>query len=158
MSRLLKQPLVLPPGVAKHSTPLKNEGRWVDEDKIRSVKGNPQTIGGWAQTDGEPTLTGRCRGIMLWRTLDDHRLAAFGTHKKLYTLDQGTLTDVTPLRATGTLGTDPFDTTSGSAVVNVSHTSVGVDAGGDVSAVDGDAAHRIGATEDHPVAVLHVGR
>lgn len=125
MSRILQR-IILPPGVAKHSTPLLNEGRWVDEDKIRSVAGVPETIGGWDRIDGNPVVTGICRGMAAWKTLDDHRLVGFGTHTKLMVYDQGDLHDITPLRASGTLGTDPFTTTSGSAVVEVAHTAHGL--------------------------------
>lgn len=129
MTRIL-QPITLPPGFSKLSTALLQEGRWVDGDKVRSVGGVIETMGGWAKrtTTGGANLqmTGLCRGVKIWRSLDDVKNMAFGTHRRLYVLVGGTLTNITPVRDSGNLGSNPFTTVSGSAVVTVADTAHGV--------------------------------
>ena len=133
MARTL-QPIVLPPGFKKLSTPLLQEGRWVDGDKVRSVGGVIETMGGWTKRttdDGTTTLqlVGFCRGIKIWRSLDDVKNMGFGTHRRLYVLIGGTLTNITPVRSSGNLATspEPFTTVSGSKLVTVRHIGHGVE-------------------------------
>src|SRR5690606_35442982 len=87
-------------------------------------KGLPEKGKGW-EKHHDDALVGVCRGSLAWRDDNGRRLEAFGTHRKLYVLEAGTLTNITPLAASGTLGTDPFATTSGSALVTVTHTAHG---------------------------------
>ncbi len=126
MTRTL-QPLVLPPGFSKLSTPLSQEGRWVDGDKVRSAGGKIETMGGWAKrtTTGGNTfqMSGLCRGIVIWRSLDNVKNMAFGTHRRLYVLFGGVLRNITPVRPTANLGSNPFTTISGSKLVTVAHTN-----------------------------------
>jgi hypothetical protein len=52
---------------------------------------------------------------------------AVGTYKKLYVYDQNLAqNDITPYRATGTLGANPLTVTNGSAVVTVHHVAHGL--------------------------------
>lgn len=116
-------------------------GRWKDGDKVRFHNGAPQKIGGWVRS-GTVAFAGRVRGITDWQTLSFEKFIGAGTNLKLQLWKGGTIFDITPIRASGTLGSDPFTTTSGSAVVNVEHTSHGVTAGDyvhfdDASAVGG---------------------
>ncbi len=116
-------PVTPGPGFDKRSTDLLVEGRWIDGDKVRSVGGVVETTGGWTKLDGEPRVNGICRGLHVWRSLDNKKNIAIGTSTRLYTLIDGTLTNITPTRDTGTLGTDPFTTVSGSKTVTVADTS-----------------------------------
>ena len=114
---------------------------WVDSDKIRFVDGLPQKIGGWEKITTSPTtLTssdnldpGICRELVNWRTLAGVDYVAIGTDKQLLLLQAGTLYDITPARASATLGTNPITTTDGSSTVTVTHTSHGATTGEIVS-------------------------
>lgn len=139
------QPVVLPSGFARQSTDMYHEGRYVNGDKVRSVGGVIETIGGWERLESGITLTGTCRGVKVWRALDDTKHIVMGTNCKLYHLQYGqsTLDDITPVRASGTLGTDPFTMTNTSAVVTVTHTSHGVQDSDQVTFSGATAAHGI---------------
>jgi hypothetical protein len=121
------QPLVLPPGLNKLSTSLLEEGRYIDGDKVRSVGGVVETMGGSQKLTNEPQVLGICRGLLAWRSLNNLRNLALGTQRRLYAFFSDALSNITPLRATGTLGTDPFTTVSGSPIVVVAHTSHGLE-------------------------------
>lgn len=117
--------LSIRPGITKLDTDYSQEGRWIDGDKVRFIGAYPQKIGGWEKFI-ETGFTGKCRGIKSWRDSTEFRRAAMGTHRKLYVLGGGELTDITPHKTvnTGTL-VDKFSTSSGSSVVTVNHASHG---------------------------------
>jgi hypothetical protein len=114
---------------------------WVDSDKIRFVNGQPEKIGGWEKITTSPTtLTssanldpGICRALANWRSLAGVDYVAIGTDKQLLLEQAGTLYDITPARASATLGTNPITTTDGSTTVTVTHTSHGATTGEIVS-------------------------
>lgn len=121
-------------GIFKDDTPLAAEGRWVDADKVRFVRGLPQTIYGWERALSDTNsvegsvggiLSGICRGIHAWADNGGDKHCAFGTHTHLIVMRDGVNYGVTPVDASGTLGTDPLDTTDGSAIVTVSDTAHG---------------------------------
>ena len=63
-------------------------------------------------------------------TLASQNLLFMGTHKKAYLEDGGTYYDITPLRTTLTLGTDPITTgAAGSGIITVAATNHGSSAG-----------------------------
>jgi hypothetical protein len=116
------------PGIVKSDTEYSQEGRYIDGDHVRWVKARPEKIGGWMSM-ASSLLTGVCRGLFPWRDNDSVRRIACGTNKKLTLFSGGTLADITPLRASGTLATDPFTTSNGSNVVIVTHVAHGANAG-----------------------------
>jgi hypothetical protein len=50
------QKLAFKPGIYKDDSPLEAEGYWVDADKIRFVRGLPETIYGWGKVSGSTLL------------------------------------------------------------------------------------------------------
>ena len=69
------------------------KGYWVDADKIRFVRGLPETIYGWERASSS-TLVGLCRGAFTWADNFRNPFAAFGTHLRLYGMDvDGNVTD-----------------------------------------------------------------
>lgn len=102
------------------------------------MKGKPQKMGGWvlaflAATSGIP----HC--ILAWTDLSINRFLAAGTYRKLYVYDQNLLqNDITPVRlSSGGVGggsnlTNPFTTTIGSSIVQVTQTANGVNVGDQV--------------------------
>lgn len=130
------QKVRLQPGVNRENTRYTNEGRWYECDKIRFRQGSPEKIGGWARIS-EETYLGVCRSLWNWVTLGSQNLLGVGTNLKFYLNQGGSYYDITPLRATETL-TDPFATTAGSPLVDVTDAAGGY--------IDGDFVTFSGAT------------
>jgi len=129
-------------GVVKDDTELaaaKRSGgiRWIDSDRIRFVNKLPQKIGGWAKYV-TAAFDGKCRGLLSWQDNNSVARVGVGTHKKLYALEGGAFTNITPIRATSAL-TDPFSVASGSTVVTVTDTAHGA-AVGDFVEISGASA------------------
>ena len=116
------------PGYDKQSTSYGAEGKWVDGENIRFRYGQPEKIGGWIKLFSDK-LIGVVRDQFAWSDLTGTRHLALGTAKKLYIYKEGAIADVTPLRATQASLTNPFVTTSGSAIVTVTDASHGATAG-----------------------------
>jgi hypothetical protein len=121
------QKITFQPGVYKDDSPLEAQGYWIDADKIRFVRGLPETIYGWEHASNS-TLLGICRGAITWADNVRNPFAGFGTHLRLYVMDvDGNVSDITPVASRGTL-TDPFTTTDG-ASTTVTHAGHGLIAG-----------------------------
>lgn len=128
------QKLQMRPGINRENTSYAGEGGWFDGDKIRFRSGYPEKIGGWANlaasTGGElNTFKSACRNLWNWITLNSTNLLALGTEQKLYIENGGVYYDITPIQSAVTLGTDPFETTNGSKLVEVTDTAHGVTTG-----------------------------
>ena len=130
------QKLQFKPGVDRENTRYAAEGSWYETNKVRFRRGMPQKIGGWVRLSNESFL-GICRSMLNWVTLQGQNLVTVGTNLKYYIERGGAYYDITPIRSTVTL-TDPFDTTSGSAVVLVTDVAHG--------ALEGDFVTFSGAT------------
>lgn len=109
--------LQLRPGVNKENTRYANENGWYDSDKVRFREGTPEKIGGWQQISGN-TFLGVCRSLWNWVTLAFENLVGVGTNLKFYIEQGGAYYDITPIRATTTLGANPF-TGNGTTTVTV---------------------------------------
>ena len=109
--------LLLKPGVNKENTRYTNENGWYECDKVRFRQGTPEKIGGW-QRISNTTFLGICRSLNNWLTLANINLIGLGTNLKFYLSQGGGYYDITPLRTTVTLGTDPF-TGNGTTTVTV---------------------------------------
>ena len=140
--------ILVRPGVARENTRYLSENvgpagvngsysaGWYDCDKIRFRSGSAEKLGGWAPFSTSYYL-GICRSLNNWVTLGGNRLIGVGTNLKFYVNQGGSYYDITPLRDTENL-TNPFETTSGSPIVEVT------DAAGGYS--DGDFVTFSGAT------------
>jgi hypothetical protein len=116
------------PGVNREGTDYENSGGWFSSDKVRFRMGVPEKIGGWvARTT--TAFVGTCRALLPWTALDGEEYIGIGTSIKLY-VDVGTLpTDITPIRESSTINTNPFAITSGSATVTVTDSGHGASPG-----------------------------
>ena len=121
------QKILFKPGVNRENTRYTTEGGWYECDKIRFRQGNPEIIGGW-QRISSYTYNGVCRSLWNWVTLGGLNLIGVGTNTKFYIENGGAYYDVTPIRTTVTLGTDPF-TANGTTTVTVSATLHGATTG-----------------------------
>lgn len=128
--------IMLKAGVNRENTRYTTEGGWYDCDKIRFRQGTPEKIGGW-QRISSTTFLGICRALWNWITLGSQNLLAVGTNLKYYVENGGAYNDITPLRATETL-TNPFSTTDGSPIVEVTDANGGY--------IDGDFVTFSGAS------------
>lgn len=125
-----KVPIELPPGIVLGKTEYEAQGRYIDCDHVRFVRGKPEKIGGWEQwnDDGDEIGYG-CRSILCWQDFNYNLWHVFGTYDRLWVFNQGRVrTNITPFVFSGTL-TDPFTTSNGSPVVLVTDTAHGVDVG-----------------------------
>jgi len=128
--------LVFKPGVNRENTRYTTEGGWYECDKIRFRQGTPEKIGGWLRISGA-TYQGVCRSLWAWTTLGQANLIGVGTNLKFYIESGGAYNDITPIRVTTTLGTDPFVST-GTTTITVTAPAHG--------AVNGDFVTFSGAT------------
>lgn len=118
--------LMLRPGVNRESTDYANEGGFFVSEKVRFRGGYAQKIGGWQNiTSNGNTFDGVCRYMWNYVTLLSQNLLALATNQKLYVELGGVYHDITPVRTTVTLGTDPIDTTDGSRLVTITATAHG---------------------------------
>ena len=139
------QKILFKPGVNKENTRYTTEGGWYECDKIRFRQGNPEILGGWQRISSN-TFNGTCRSLWNWTTLGNLNLVGVGTNTKFYIQNGGAYFDITPLRVTTTLGTDPF-TGNGTTTVTVAATSHGATTGSFVtfSGVTGTYASTLNA-------------
>jgi hypothetical protein len=117
------QKILFKPGVNRENTRYTTEGGWYECDKVRFRQGNPEVIGGWEPLSLSAFL-GVCRSLWNWVTLTSQNLIGVGTNLKFYIENGGVYNDITPIRVTTTLGTDPF-TGNGTTTVTVTANSHG---------------------------------
>ena len=117
------QKILFKPGVNRENTRYTTEGGWYDCDKIRFRQGTPEKIGGWVRIS-ENFFLGVCRSLWNWVTLGGLNLLGIGTNLKFYIESGGVYNDITPLRTTTALGTNPF-TGNGTTTVTVTATAHG---------------------------------
>ena len=117
------QKILFKPGVNKENTRYTTEGGWYECDKVRFRQGNPEVIGGWTRISAN-TFLGVCRSLWNWITLAGQNLVGVGTNLKFYIEQGGNYNDITPLRATVTINTDPF-AGNGTTTVTVTDTAHG---------------------------------
>lgn len=110
------------PGINRDGTQYSAEGGWYDCDKVRFNRQFPEMIGGW-QKYSPDTYRGVCRSLFDWTSTGGSQYLGVGTNLKFY-VNQGTaFYDVTPIRETQTLGTDPFSVTAASTTITVTDTN-----------------------------------
>ncbi len=131
------QKILFKPGVNKENTRYTTEGGWYECDKVRFRQGNPEIIGGWIRISAN-TFLGICRSLWNWGLLDGRNIIGVGTNLKFYLENGGTYNDITPIRASSTINTNPFVATNGSATITVTDTAHG--------AITGDFVTFSGAT------------
>jgi hypothetical protein len=122
------QKVLFKPGVNRENTRYTTEGGWYECDKIRFRQGNPEIIGGWERISSA-TFLGICRSLWNWVTLANLNLVGVGTNLKFYIESGGGYNDITPIRASSTINTNPFVATLGSAVITVTDTAHGCGTG-----------------------------
>ena len=126
------------PGVNRETTSYGDENGWFNSDLVRFRKGRPEKMGGWTRLSSN-TIKGTGRSLHVWAALDGSKYMGLGTETKFYIEEGGGYNDVTPIRATTTLGANPITTGAAtSGVVTVTAPAHG--------AVNGDFVTLSGAT------------
>jgi hypothetical protein len=89
-------PINIQPGVYRNGTDYQSKSRWRDASLVRWYEGTMRPVNGW-RTRSSSQMSGKCRGILAWRTNGNARWIGLGTHTHLYVMSEsGTLTDITP--------------------------------------------------------------
>lgn len=117
-------PLKFRPGLVRDLTDYSGGGGWYDCDKVRFRMGLPEKIGGWAMKIATQFL-GVCREITSWSLLSGASYLALGTNLKFYVSDGSSYVDVTPIRDTTDMMTDPFAVVSASTTMTVTDVANG---------------------------------
>jgi hypothetical protein len=95
---------------------------------VRFRQGYPEKIGGWRRY-GKNTFTGVCRSLHQWVSNAFVKYIGLGTNVKFF-IEEGTVYyDITPIRLTATLGSNPITTVNTSTSVTVAHTAHGATLG-----------------------------
>lgn len=119
-------PLNFGPGIVKTEAPYSIPGRYIDCDKVRFVKGKPEKHKGFVRWTAS-LLVGIPRAALAWDDFSANRRIGIGTHLKLMLAGiDGSITNITPFRLSGTLANNPFATTNGSAIIVVTHVNHGL--------------------------------
>ena len=88
------------PGIFKDDTVYSQEGKYVDANKIRFLKGRAEKLGGWAKLDTDTIASGVVRTLLPFRgqVASNKRYIGIGTHSHLYLYDDGagSYIDITP--------------------------------------------------------------
>lgn len=142
-------PFLPRPGVNTDVSPNSAEGSWVDGSRVRFRDGFPEKIGGWRPISNNQ-FRGTCRCLLTWTTILNQIKTAVGTHLKAYVEEGGSYLDITPIRSTSALASNPLSATSGSPIVTVTHTSHG--------AVNGDFVTYSGATTFAGIAATELNK
>lgn len=85
------------PGVIKDDTQYASAGYAVDSDKIRYVRGRPESQAGYEDQLAGVKLDGIGRTLFAWTDTQGITYEAVGTNSKLYVVSEGAYYDVTPL-------------------------------------------------------------
>ena len=150
--------VLFPPGVNRETTSYGDENGWYNSDLIRFRKGRPEKMGGWERLSSN-TITGIGRSLHVWASLDGSKYMGLGTQAKFYVEEGGGYNDITPIRATTTLGSNPFKTGSASSgeltVTAPSHGAVTDDfvTFSGATATDGITAAQINT--EHQITVIN---
>ena len=119
------QKLIFRPGVFRDQTRFASDGSWFDCDKIRFRSGLPQKIGGWERFS-EDTTDGQIRFLFNFISLDQNDYLAIGSSQRFYIEEGGEFNNITPLRKTSSLGSNPITTGSaGSGEITITDTDHG---------------------------------
>lgn len=116
----------IPPGVAPDLPEYSGKGLWRASDHIRFVGNRAENIGAYSPLSATAkNLIGAPRAQLSWSLLSGTRVLAVATHLKLYIYRGGVFYDITPVRESGTAGSNPIAVTSGSTVVTFTAASHG---------------------------------
>ena len=114
----------IPPGINREGTSYSNGGGWYDCNLIRFRMGRPERWRGWVKTTTQPYL-GIARELIDFKVRGTS-FRGIGTTWKYYVSTGQNVNDITPIRRTVVLSSDPIETQgAGSGVIKVADASHG---------------------------------
>lgn len=141
----------LQPGINRDTTAYTNSGGWFDSDFIRFRNGLPEKIGGWTRVyQNQTALIGKCRKLYDWSDLVGTQYLACPTNIKFYVDNSSDIIDITPIRRSVTLGTNPIATTNTSSTITITDVNHG--------AVIGDYITIAGATTTNGITAAQINK
>lgn len=150
-------PFDIEKGIFMDETARGAKRRWRDGDNVRWTDGLPEKMRGFIErvltdeaTGEAKQYIGRARSYLEWNSLDGQSWFAFGTHCKLYLVNNNQLHDITPIRRTATI-IDGFTTTNGSPIVTVTDPLHDADVGDHVRFSGGEAVGGITIAGEYEV-------
>ena len=139
--------LTFQPGINRDTTSYTNSGGWFDSDFVRFRNGLPEKIGGWTKVYSDQTaLTGKCRKLFSWTNLVGNKYLACPTNIKFYVDNSSGIIDITPLRRSVTLGSNPIATTNGSSEITITDVNNGAEVGDYITVSGATTTNGINAT------------
>lgn len=109
------------PGFHRESTQYSEEGKWYDGNRVRFREGRPENLRGYEQFNGT-VLVGIPRDTITWRDNNSRPYIGIGTNERLYTVQNESFYDVTPIVSTVSVSSN-FETFTDSTWVKVSVTN-----------------------------------
>lgn len=139
------------PGINRDTTSYTNTGGWFDSDYIRFRNGMPEKIGGWTKVYANQTaLIGKCRKMYDWSDIIGTNYLAIPTNAKFYVDNSSSIIDITPLRRSVTLGSNPISTSNGSSTITITDVNHG--------AVIGDYVNVSGSTDVNGILAASINK
>lgn len=150
------QKLSLRPGVNRETTDYANKGGFFFSDKVRFRGGAPQKIGGWQNivtsvATSANTYKGVARFLFNYVTTLSQNLLAVLTNQKTYMNLGNDYFDITPIRKTQTLGSNPIATTNASRLITITANDHGASVGTFVNITGATAVGGVTITGDYEV-------
>jgi hypothetical protein len=142
--------IVTEPGYITEFTDRGAKGRYTGGKNVRFRNGLPQKIGG-ASHLASNTFLGVIRRMKDWVALDDNKYIAAPSNERFYVFDGGNFINVTPIRESGTLGTDPITTASGLTTVSIADVAHGLAVGDHITLGGATAVGGITVDGDYTV-------
>lgn len=122
-------PLKIPPGIILVDSDEASEGRFVETQWTRFVRGLPEKVGGFTQVN-TTLFTSTARGALAWNTNFGSKRYALGSADSFWVAEDGEdLTERMPAMTETEMPVDAFATTSGDDLVTVAHTAHGLSSG-----------------------------
>lgn len=138
----------LKPGINRDETNYTNTGGWFDSNYIRFRNGTPEKIGGWTKIYASQTpLVGTCRKMYDWSDIVGTEYLAVPTNVKFYVDNSSGIIDITPLRRSVALATDPIATSDTSGTIIVTDVNHGAQIGDRITIAGSSNVNGILATE-----------
>jgi hypothetical protein len=109
------------PGFHRESTQYSEEGKWFDGNRVRFREGKPENLRGY-QKFSDTTINGIARDVITWTDNNSRPYQAIGTNIQLYTVQNETFYDVTPIVSTVSVNGN-FQTFTDTTLVKVSSTA-----------------------------------
>tara|TARA_S200002703_G_scaffold75414_2_gene65034 strand:+ start:1080 stop:3575 length:2496 start_codon:yes stop_codon:yes gene_type:complete len=99
----------VPPGVNKQSTSYAAGQTWYDANNVRWRTASAESIGGWRiDPSNSSTFYGVTRAIWSWKDFSNDSFRFIGTNNKFYIATGENKYDITPVRATASGLSNPF--------------------------------------------------